>query len=135
MVVLTAPDPRSAASYWIEVLGYRCTSTRPERVVLERPGGGPNLELRRGPPGGYRLPPAREAAAIEVRVDLACMEAVWERDRARSPTASSPIAQPDGALVYLTCDPSGHALALVVKMAEPKERGEPVTRPLKPLGD
>jgi hypothetical protein len=57
-ILIQAPDPRSAAAFYIDQLGFEITDPNPEMIALS--GNHINLYIERGPPIG---------GVLEVTVD------------------------------------------------------------------
>lgn len=112
--MLAAPRPRAAARFYVDLLGYRTVTEDDGEVVLD--GYGMQLVLSAGPGDELGRPPPREEAAVELTVDMARMETVWEADRARDPGIPGPVLDGRGVFVYVTLDPAGNAVALVTAL-------------------
>jgi catechol 2,3-dioxygenase-like lactoylglutathione lyase family enzyme len=119
MVMLTAPELREAAAFYVEHLGFRATAVTETEAVVE--GYGMQLVFSPGPGGAHSSAPAPERAAIEIPSTMPRIEALWERDRARDPDVLGPLLDASGAFVYVTLDPARNAVALVAPLPSERE--------------
>lgn len=120
MVMLTAPDLRAAADFYVELLGFRLATLTADEAVVE--GYGMQVVFSPGEGGKHRTPPAAARATIEIPVAMPRIEALWDHDRARDPETLGPMLDPSGVFVYVTLDPANNAVALVSPL--PTERDE-----------
>lgn len=111
MVMLTAPDVRTAARFYVDLLGFRDVSSGETEAIVE--GFGMQVVPSPGPGGPHARAPSPEQAAFEVPASMARIESVWEHDCARDPGVLGPILDPRGSFVYVTLDPARNAVALV----------------------
>lgn len=117
MVMLTAPDVAAAAAFYVEHLGFRPAG---EEGMVE--GYGMQIVLGEGPGGTHERAPEPAQAALEIPATMARIEALWDHDRARDPSAVGPMLDSSGAFVYVTLDPARNAIALVSPL--PSDRDE-----------
>lgn len=130
MVMLSAPDPRVAGAFYVDVLGCGWGDATDEECVLE--GYGMQIVVSLGPAGEHTSPPAREHADVEMMVPMERMEAAWARDR-ESGLMGAPVLDGSGTFVYVTVDPGGNALSLVTPLpvGDGGVRPERITKRLK----
>jgi len=132
LVMLTAPDVREVAAFYVEHLGFHSTSLTDHEAVVE--GYGMQVILSPGEGGRHTSPPAPERAAVEIPSSMPRIEALWDRDRARDPDALGPLLDPSGAFVYVTLDPARNAVVLIAPLPSERESSVPqerVTQKLK----
>lgn len=120
MVMLTAPDVRAAAEFYVEHLGFRLAATQPTEAIVE--GYGMQLVFSPGPGGSHASAPEPALAVLELPTTMPRIEALWDRDRALDAGVVGPMLDPSGAFVYVTLDPARNAVALVSPL--PSEREE-----------
>ena len=115
MVMLTAPEPRKAAAFYVEHLGFRMLDAEDdEESTVE--GFGMHVVIERGAGGAHTSPPARERVVAEIPSTTARIDAVWDRDREQHPDVAGPMLEASGSFVYVTVDPAGNAIALVAPL-------------------
>lgn len=120
MVMLTAPDVRLTADFYVEHLGFRLAQADDEEVIVD--AYGMQLVFSQGPGGAHTSAPEPGQAVLEIPSSMQRIEALWDRDRAGDPMVIGPMLDPSGAFIYVTLDPARNAVALVSPL--PSERDE-----------
>ncbi len=111
MVMLTAPDVRLAADFYVEHLGFRLAHANHEEAIVD--AYGMQLVFSIGPGGTHSNAPEPAQAVLELPATMQRIEALWDRDREADPLVTGPMLDPSGAFIYVTLDPARNAIALV----------------------